>query len=72
MALVLQTSALCGWNLWGRMYPVNGRGARPHWRRPMTAPTHPSRQALWSGIKDRKFAMFTTPSTPTVICIRGR
>ena len=26
----------------------------------MTAPTHPSRQTLWNGIKDRKFAMFTT------------
>ena len=26
----------------------------------MTAPTHPSRQALWNDIKDCKFAMFTT------------
>jgi len=26
----------------------------------MTAPTHPSRQALWNDIKDCKSAMFTT------------
>lgn len=26
----------------------------------MTAPSHPSRQALWNDIKDCKFAMFTT------------